>query len=94
MAMVVAFLATGSAFADIIHVPGDHPTITQAIASSADGDEIHIEAGTYYESNIFISSANLTISGATNGDEDVRRDREAIVEITNGRQVLVRPVSS
>ena len=66
--MGVAILATSSAFADVIHVPGDHPTITQAIASSADGDEIHIEAGTYYESNIYISSANLTISGATNGD--------------------------
>ena len=51
-----------------ITVPTDQPTIAAAVASAEPGDTIQIEAGTYYESSIFIGSPDLTISGATNDD--------------------------
>ena len=43
--------AAHSAPADI-HVPGDHPTIAEAVAAATEGDTILIEAGTYRENNI------------------------------------------
>lgn len=51
-----------------ITVPTDQPTIAAAVASAEPGDIVQIEAGTYYESSIFIGSPDLTISGATNED--------------------------
>jgi hypothetical protein len=51
-----------------IHVPGDHPTIAEAVAAATEGDTILIEAGTYRENNIFPSVPNLTIIGAVDAD--------------------------
>ena len=39
----------GQAFAVIINVPGDQPTIQAGISASIDGDEVLVAAGTYFE---------------------------------------------
>jgi hypothetical protein len=46
-----------------IHVPGDYPTIQQAINAANDGDTIIIDPGTYTEGPQFVINKNLTISG-------------------------------
>jgi len=46
-----------------IHVPGDYPTIQQAISAANDGDTIIIDPGTYTEGPQFVINKNLTISG-------------------------------
>ena len=61
-------LAVCFAGADTINVPGDHPTIGQAVAAAGAGDTIAIEPGVYAEGNIYIGSPNLTITGALNAD--------------------------
>jgi len=66
--MLLLFAAPCTSSAETINVPSDQPTITAAVAAAGVGDTIFIEAGTYFESSIFISSADLTISGATHGD--------------------------
>ena len=47
----------GPACADIIHVPGDHDTIQQAINAADAGDEIIVSPGTYHESIGFFGKA-------------------------------------
>jgi len=60
----------------IINVPGDYPTIQEAINASFDGDTIIVASGTYYE-NIYInksisligeSKENTIIDGGNNGN--------------------------
>ena len=54
--------------ADTINVPGDQPTITQAVAAAGPGDTVYIEPGVYPEGNIYIGSPDLTITGAVHDD--------------------------
>jgi len=53
---------------DLIHVPGDHPTIAEAVAAATGGETILIEAGTYTESDIMPGVPDLTIKGAVDSD--------------------------
>ena len=68
---IVATLAlAGTSFAATINVPGDYPTIQEAIDVVVAGDTISIAAGTYYESDIYLGSSidNITITGDTTVD--------------------------
>ncbi|MEE2681502.1 MAG: hypothetical protein VX641_03930 [Planctomycetota bacterium] len=56
---------TVSAHADIIDVPGDHPTIEAAVEAALEGDEIRVGPGVWYE-NLFISK-QITITGSGQG---------------------------
>jgi hypothetical protein len=61
-------LCAGSAFAAVINVPADQPTIQAAIAAAANGDEIVVAPGTYNEQINFLGKAIVvrSSSGAAN----------------------------
>jgi len=50
----------------IIKVPGDYPTIQEAINAASDGDTIFVCNGTYYE-NVFVSKAITLIGESKEG---------------------------
>ncbi len=58
---------TVPAAADLLHVPGDFPTIQEAINAAVDGDEVEVHPGTYNETINFIGKAIRVYS--TDGPE-------------------------
>ena len=55
--------------ADTIAVPGDHPTIQQAINAAASGDVITVDAGTYVE-RLDPNGKAITVRGTVDGSGD------------------------
>lgn len=66
---MIAFLGS-TAWADVIHVPDDYPTIQQAIDASVDGDEIIVSPGTYVEDIDFLSK-DVIVRSTEPTDSDV-----------------------
>lgn len=54
-----------SAYGKVIKVPGDHETISAALAAAAENDRIMVAKGTYYESLRIPSQ--VTVTGASDG---------------------------
>ncbi len=48
---------TAPAAADILHVPGDFPTIQAAFDAAMDGDEVEVHPGAYFETINFLGKA-------------------------------------
>lgn len=73
---------------DTINVPGDYPTIQQAIAAASDGDTIVVAAGSYKE-NVTIDKS-LTLKGVQAGvDARNRSGAETIIEPDEGAGVRI-----
>ena len=51
-----------------LQVPGDYLTIAEAIDAAVAGDIINIAAGTYYEADLVVGAANITLRGEANAD--------------------------
>jgi len=54
--------------AAVLDVPGDYPTIADAIDAANVDDIIYIAAGTYYETNLTLGAADITLRGEANAD--------------------------
>jgi hypothetical protein len=59
-ATLLLFLAWPAA-AQIIHVPGDYPTIQEGINAAANGDTVLVAPGTYFE-NLVLSGPNIILA--------------------------------
>ena len=70
---VAGFVATSEAIADILNVPADYPTIVAAVNAASNGDEIHIDAGTYYESGIDLQGKAIVIMARSLQERSTQR---------------------
>ena len=61
--LVASLLVAATAAADVLFVPGDHPTINEAIEVAVDGDIIEVASGIYRE-NLVISGKQIAIRGS------------------------------
>jgi hypothetical protein len=75
-AIVVALLASCSVFTaatatsgtskragQVLHVPGDYPTIQAAVDAAAGGDTVQVQAGIYNE-NVVVSTSDVKVHGS------------------------------
>jgi hypothetical protein len=77
-----------------LHVPGDYPTITGALAVAADGDRIRVVPGTYSVTNgetfpLRLSKA-VTLEAAPGGKPHLRGDQAHTVVLIEAGGVTVR----
>ncbi len=55
--ITIAFFISGMTWSQVIHVPGDQPTIQAGIDAATDGDTILVAENTYYENIRFMGKA-------------------------------------
>ena len=64
----LAFLVSGAAFGDTIHVPDDYPTIKLAIEAAVDGDTVLVGPGTYCENDGEFLGKAITVKSEAGPD--------------------------
>ncbi|MCG3158756.1 MAG: hypothetical protein DKINENOH_05400 [bacterium] len=78
LSLVVAILFATPAFAKIIHVPADQPTIQAAINAAAKDDTVLVAKGTYYE-NIDFKGKAITVASRFLMDADTSHISKTII---------------
>ena len=82
--LLTLFLAVCTATAQIIHVPGDQPTIQAGINAASDGDTVLVAENTYYE-NINFNGLAITLASVFLMDGDTSHISNTII---NGSQSI------
>ncbi len=85
MLTVCAFFICGNAFAGIINVPGDYPTIQQAIDVAQPGDDVVVGPGTYNEAVVMKQGVNLV--GAGPQATVIRSSSRAVITAASGTTI-------
>jgi hypothetical protein len=90
-------LGASATAASTINVPGDQPTIQDAVAAATDGDTINVAAGTYSCSCVVTVNKQLTLRGAKFGAPAASRFPvvpavESILEYSGGLQITANNV--
>lgn len=75
-ALTLSIFAALPAYADVLHVPNQFPTIQSAVDASMPGDEIHVAAGVYRE-HIVPKNTSITLIGAGAGKTILSGDLDA-----------------
>ncbi|HUW46662.1 MAG TPA: right-handed parallel beta-helix repeat-containing protein, partial [Dehalococcoidia bacterium] len=84
----LGLVTTAPVLADVINVPGDYPTIQEALDAASDGDTIVVAAG-LYEENVNVNKS-LTLKGAQAGvDARTRSGAETIIEPDEGTGIRI-----
>jgi hypothetical protein len=80
MAFCCALLTATVMQAQIIHVPGDYPTIQQGIIAANNGDTVLVDDGIYYEQINFLGKKPLTVTSRFLTDDDTAHITNTIID--------------
>ena len=89
--LVCLFIVTAIAQAQIIHIPGDYPTIQQGIIAADPGDTVLVSEGTYYENINFLGKKPLIVASEFLMDGDTTHISNTII---NGSQPVNPDIGS
>ncbi|MFG0330742.1 MAG: right-handed parallel beta-helix repeat-containing protein [Phycisphaerales bacterium] len=81
--LLASFIPAAPLAADIIEVPGDYPTIQEAIDAAVDGDEVHVATGTYYEAIDFLGKS-IRVLGTGSVFIDGSQSTRSVVTFQSG----------
>jgi hypothetical protein len=78
--LLCSFAIAAAAQAQIIHVPGDYPTIQQGIIAAAPGDTVLVSEGIWYEQLNFLGKKPLTVASEFLIDGDTNHINATIID--------------
>ena len=84
----VCLLAVHLLFAQIIHIPGDYPTIQQGIDAAGPGDTVLVNTGTYVE-NINFNGKNITVASLYLTTMDTAYISQTVIDGDSAGSVVV-----
>ncbi len=71
LVLCVLKLVLSVAHADILYVPGNYPTIQEALANASTGDTVLVAPGTYYEHIIWPGTQSITLQSECGPDSTI-----------------------
>lgn len=95
VALLLVVALSDSVNADLIHVPGDYPTIQQAVDNSSPGDEIVIDAGTYAENVVAYGLSNLRLRSSSGAASTIVDGgfSNAVFRLTNCQDITLEALT-